>query len=128
MFSFFPSAHDGSATNYPTVYPTQYGVLGRHVKALEVRQKSLPAVHPDVATSLYNLGRVYEAQEKFAKAEPLFRQALEIFQQTLPPDSPTLGRATEKYAEIVKKLKKPARTTGRKTTRKEAVANYGKRP
>ncbi|WP_425262111.1 tetratricopeptide repeat protein [Prosthecochloris aestuarii] len=39
--------------------------------------------HPDVATSLNNLAVLLEAQGKYAEAEPLYRSATHICEQSL---------------------------------------------
>ena len=107
--------------------PKQWRIAAQmHLNALEIRKTSIPTVHPEVATSLYKLGRVDEAHGQFAKAEPLFRQALEIFQQALPPDSPTLRKVTQKHAEIFRKLDKPARAISRRARAKSEAAAPGR--
>ena len=42
--------------------------------------------HPDVATSLNNLAFFYYSQHKYNEAEPLYQQALNIFEQRLGVD------------------------------------------
>lgn len=93
-----------------------------HLKTLEIRKRWLPVAHPKAAMSLYNLRTVCEVQREFAKAEPLLRRVLEILQQTLPPDSPTLGKARKKHAEIVKMLDKHRNTRCKKAIGMDAVA------
>ena len=65
--------------------------------------------HPDTATSLNNLASLYQAQGKYAEAEPLFQRALAISEQQLGKDHPDtasslnnlagLYQAQGKYAE-----------------------------
>ena len=50
-------------------------------RALELREKSLPANHPDLAASHRLVGRLYFAAGHFAEAEPHPKRVLEIRQQ-----------------------------------------------
>ena len=47
-------------------------------EALKVAEQSMGSNHPIVATSLENLGRIYETQGRPAQAEPLYKRALAI--------------------------------------------------
>ena len=44
--------------------------------------------HPDVASSLWNLGAMRYQQQQFAEAEELLLEALPIYQQALGADHP----------------------------------------
>jgi Tfp pilus assembly protein PilF len=57
-------------------------------QALEIRRQVLGDKHPEYATSLHNLASLYQAQGKYAKADPLYRQALEIRRQVLGDKHP----------------------------------------
>jgi CHAT domain-containing protein/tetratricopeptide (TPR) repeat protein len=57
-------------------------------EALAIRKEVLGEKHPDYATSLNNLGGLYESQRNYAKAEPLVRQALEIRKEVLGEEHP----------------------------------------
>ena len=59
-------------------------------RALEVAQKNDGPDHPNVALSLGNLAELYEAQRKYAKAEPLYKRSLEILEKKFGQDSPFL--------------------------------------
>jgi tetratricopeptide (TPR) repeat protein len=59
-------------------------------RALEVAKKNDGPDHPNVVLSLGNLAELYEAQRKYAKAEPLFKQSLEILEKKFGQDSPFL--------------------------------------
>ncbi len=54
-------------------------------RALELREKSLPANHPDLAASHRLVGRLYFAAGHLAEAEPHLKRALEIRQQGSQP-------------------------------------------
>jgi CHAT domain-containing protein len=70
-----------------------YGHLGRYAeaepllkRALAIREKSLAATDPQVATALSNLAELYRAQGRYAEAEPLWERALHIDEKALAPD------------------------------------------
>ncbi|MEM7584648.1 MAG: serine/threonine-protein kinase, partial [Acidobacteriota bacterium] len=52
---------------------------------LAERRRALPADHPDIATSLHNLGGHHLAKGSYGQAEPFFRQAIAI-RRGLGPD------------------------------------------
>jgi CHAT domain-containing protein/Tfp pilus assembly protein PilF len=47
----------------------------------------------DVAASLYNLARLYRAQDRYAEAEPLYRRSLELWEKTYGPNHPYVAGA-----------------------------------
>jgi tetratricopeptide (TPR) repeat protein len=59
-----------------------------YLQALELRKQLLGENHPDVATSLNNLAKLYESQGKYEEAEPLYLQALAIAEQALGENHP----------------------------------------
>jgi len=61
--------------------------LGLLEKALDTRTKALGPDHPDVATTLSDLGTVVWRKGDFMKAEDLQRQALAIRERKFGPDS-----------------------------------------
>lgn len=78
-------------------------------KAFAIRRKLLPANHPDLATSLNNLGRIQQniAQHglgrnpsAFAQALGHFQAALHIRQTSLPSDHPDLANSYYNLALI----------------------------
>src|SRR5208337_779065 len=60
-------------------------------QALAIRRKSLPADHPDIATSLDNLGLVQSALREYAAAKQSHEQALAIRRKSLPADDPDIA-------------------------------------
>jgi serine/threonine-protein kinase len=60
-------------------------------KALEIRRAQLPSDHPDVATSLFNLGAWYHVNGDSKQAHKLYREALDIRRKVLPPEHPALA-------------------------------------
>jgi len=72
-----------------------YAALGRHQdalvmgeKALEFRRRVLPENHPDMGIACLNLGAGCANVGNMHRALPLTREALRIFQATLPPSHP----------------------------------------
>ncbi len=60
-------------------------------KSLEIKQKSLPANHPNWATFYNNIGAVCRNMGEHLKALSYYEKALEISQKTLPENHPHLA-------------------------------------
>jgi tetratricopeptide (TPR) repeat protein len=60
-------------------------------KALELRQKTLPSNHPNLASSYFNIGLVYFNTGEYLKALSYHEKVLEIRQQSLHPSHPDLA-------------------------------------
>src|SRR5579863_7225205 len=59
-----------------------YGqALTLYKRALAVQEKSLGPAHPDVAATLNNLAVIYQDEYLDAQAEPLYEQALAIWEK-----------------------------------------------
>ncbi len=67
------------------------------------REKALGLEHPDVAQSLNNLAVLYEAQGKYAAAEPLYKRSLAIRGKALGPEHPDVAQSLENYAALLRK-------------------------
>ena len=65
--------------------------LSSFEKALEIRRKSLPSNHPDLAASYNSIGNVYSKMGEYSKALSSFEKALEISRKALPSNHPDLG-------------------------------------
>ncbi|CAF0727037.1 unnamed protein product [Adineta steineri] len=65
--------------------------IGYYEKALEIREKILPANDHSLAISYDNIGGVYNNMGKYSKALSFYEKAREIFEKTLPADHPDLG-------------------------------------
>ena len=57
-------------------------------RALAIDEKSFGPDHPNVATALNNLGRLLQATNRLAEAEPLMRRALAIDEKSFGPEHP----------------------------------------
>jgi tetratricopeptide (TPR) repeat protein len=60
-------------------------------KSLNIEQKTLPANHPDLATSYNNIGAVYNNMGDYSEALSYYEKALKIYQKSLPEDHPNLA-------------------------------------
>ncbi|MFN3918930.1 MAG: tetratricopeptide repeat protein, partial [Methylohalobius sp.] len=64
--------------------------------------------HPDVATSLNNLAALYKAQGDYAKAEPLYKRALAIWEKAFGPDHPNVATLLENLAGLYRATNREA--------------------
>jgi tetratricopeptide (TPR) repeat protein len=65
-----------------------------------IREKTLGASHPDLASDLSNLAEVHYHQGQYALAEPFYKRALAIREKTLGPDHPEVGRDLSTLGEV----------------------------
>ena len=76
----------------------------RFISGHWIDKKALGKDHPYVATDLKNLASLYQAQGKYAEAEPLYKRALKIMEQTLGPNHPDVATVCENLAELYKQI------------------------
>ena len=74
--------------------------------ALEVAEKTLGPNHPDMATSLNTLARLYHDQGQYARAEPLYKRSLMIWAKALGADDPDVARSLENLAMLYRKTER----------------------
>jgi tetratricopeptide (TPR) repeat protein len=60
--------------------------------------------HPDTSHSLNNLAAIYEAQGKYAEAEPLYKRANAIREKALGYKHPDLLKVLMNYADLLRKM------------------------
>ena len=72
-------------------------------KALEIREKTLPASHSELATTYNNLGMLYCRLGEYSTAVTYFANALDILQNSLSPNHPFLEQVKENYETTKKK-------------------------
>ncbi len=75
--------------------------------AVEQAEK-FAADDPRRATSLNALGRVYEAQGKYADAEPLHKRSLAIREKALGSEHPNVTTALQNYAALLREVGRDA--------------------
>ena len=59
---------------------------------------------PRLATSLNNLALLYNDQEKYAEAEPLYQRSLAIWEKALGPEHPSVALSLENYAALLREM------------------------
>ena len=66
-----------------------FSAAARHLQdALAIQERELGPAHPDVASTLNNLGVVCERTGDYAEAERCYRRACEIVTAAFPPEHP----------------------------------------
>jgi CHAT domain-containing protein len=68
------------------------------VRALGIWEKATGEPHPDVAQSLNNFAALYEAQDRYGEAEPLYMRALGIRKQALGEQHPDVAESLNNLA------------------------------
>jgi CHAT domain-containing protein/Tfp pilus assembly protein PilF len=69
-------------------------------RSLAIREKILGTDHPDVASSLNNLGLLYIRQGQYAQAEPLLKRSLTIDEKVVGPDHPDVATSLNNLAGL----------------------------
>ena len=69
--------------------------------AVEARESTLGPVHPNTATSLYNLALVLKFQGALDEARPLFERALRIDEATMGPNHPSTASSLNSLAKLL---------------------------
>ncbi len=81
--------------------------LNRYVfcatSAIWRRRSSSSTVARSWPASLNNLAALYQAQGRYAEAEPLYRRSLAIVEKALGPDHPDVATILENYADSFRK-------------------------
>jgi CHAT domain-containing protein/Tfp pilus assembly protein PilF len=77
----------------------------------------------DIAPELNNLAALYQRQQRYAEAEPLFKRALALSERSLPPNHPDLGRALNNLATNYEKQERHAES---EALTRRALALYEK--
>ncbi len=84
---------------------------GRYAEAVRVAEKVLAARerlfgpdHPDTATTLNDLGLLYDTMGDYAKAEPLYRRSLAIREKALGPKHPGTATTLNNLAELYRAM------------------------
>ena len=75
---------------------------------MKVAEQNVGANQPDVATSLNNLALLYYTQGEYAKAEPLNKRALGIYEKALGPKYPEVATSLENLAKLYRDANRPA--------------------
>ena len=73
---------------------------GARPLARALREQALGSAHPDLASSLNNLARLYRAQGQGAESLPLYQRALAIREQALGVDYPEVAESLKLLARL----------------------------
>ncbi|CAF4141088.1 unnamed protein product [Adineta steineri] len=73
-------------------------------QGLEIRQKTLPSNHPDLAISYSNIGTVYNYMEDYSKALSFYEKALEVKQKSLPSNHSSLATSYSNIGMVYAKI------------------------
>ena len=71
-------------------------------KLLAIRKQTLGPDHPDTATSLGYLARLYKFMGDYGRAEPLYQQALQIRKKVLGPEHPDTAESLNNLAQLLR--------------------------
>ncbi|CAF1522286.1 unnamed protein product [Adineta steineri] len=90
----------------------------RHGNALQIFQhvlkektEILGAIHPSIATTLNDMGAVYEKLGNYPKALECFNQALDIYKKNLPTDHIDFAVCFNNRDRIIEKVQQPTLAT-----------------
>ena len=100
----------------------RYAEAEVQLKAALQEAESFEPDDPRLAQSLNNLGLLYEAQGKYAEAEPLYQRALGIWEKALGPDHPNAATSLENYAALLRKTDREAEAA-KMEARAKAIRN-----
>ncbi|KOR27928.1 hypothetical protein TI05_17965, partial [Achromatium sp. WMS3] len=95
-------------------------------QSLAIREKVLGRKHPETATSLNNLAKIYQQQGQYTKAKPLYKLALAINEKTLGPQHPITATIRNNLTKLYRQQRyaraKEARKRRNKARRLQAKA------
>lgn len=79
--------------------------LPLYQQGLAINEKTLGLEHPQTATNLQNIAKLYQAQGKYKEVQPLYKQALAIVKKTLNKEDPLYKRVCENYSSLLEEMK-----------------------
>ena len=65
---------------------------------IAILEKTVGLESPEIASALNNLAALYQRQERYAEAEPLFKRALAIRERSLGPGHPDIAQSLNNLA------------------------------
>ncbi len=80
--------------------------------------------HPTTATFLNNLAGLYQAQGRYAEAEPLYQRSLAIVEKALGPEHPHVATALENYAALLRETERENQAEAMEARAKAIRAKY----
>ncbi len=79
-------------------------------KSLKIRQKTLPANHPHLATSYNNIGGVYDNMGEYSKALSYYEKDLEICQKNFPKNHPSFATSYNNIGSVYYNMSEYSKT------------------
>ena len=79
--------------------------MEHHHQSLEIRLKSLPGDHPDIARSYENIAAIHEEKREWKQALELFEKALNIFQHAFSSQHPNVMKVQAAIERVSSKLR-----------------------
>jgi Tfp pilus assembly protein PilF len=73
--------------------------------SLKVKSKCLPPQHPDIGTTVVNIGLVHEKKGDFQQALVYFKRAAEIYRHSLGSTHPDVIENDQRIKRVSSKLK-----------------------
>ena len=95
---------------------------------LQLLEQTIGPDHSTLATTLNNLAVVYEAQDKYGEAAPLYQRALALIERTLGPDHPNLAATLDNYADLLRKMQREAEAESAEARAKAIWAKQKRAP
>jgi len=71
-------------------------------RVIEAHREYGASARPDLAVAIFNLARVHAAQSDVEQAEPLFREALEIYSGALGDEHPNVVTMRQGFVEFLR--------------------------
>lgn len=82
-----------------------------HHHVLAIHEKLLGQEHATTATSMSNLGRVFDFQGRYADAEKIYRRALAVREKVLGSEHPDVATSLNNLAKVLQELGKDQQVT-----------------
>jgi tetratricopeptide (TPR) repeat protein len=92
-----------------------------------LQERVLGPDHIKIADTLLELASVYQEEEKYPEAAPLYPRALEIQEKNIGPDNPRLLRTLDGYAAVLQQLGDPDKAravTARASALRQELAQH----
>jgi len=77
-------------------------------KSLAIYQRVLPAGHPDIATSINNLGFSYQNSDRLIEAEQMYKRALDMRENAVPFSELAVAESLNNLAQCYKRQERIA--------------------
>ncbi len=89
----------------------KYAEAEQHWKAGLEAAEALGTQDPRYATSLNNLALLNKAQGRYTEAEPLYKRALAIREESMGPEHPDVATSLENYVTLLQETGRSAEAT-----------------